>query len=254
MAERSQTAEDKRAAMPLAIADIAERVTYRRVPLQDLNDPVYRLRYEAYRREEFIPFNSQRVAGDDYDASTNAYCFGVYIDDLLVSSIRFHHVTPQNRESPGRSVWPEVLGPILDEGKSYIDPSRFTTDHDASLAFPALPFLTLRIVAMASVHFNADYCISAVRREHAAFYVRVFRSRRVGGLRGFAELKFPMLLYAAEVPVIRDLVYSSYPVFMSTVEERQALFGQRDETIAPQVRASCLEAYAQETKAHDQEN
>lgn len=236
----------RRAELPPTIADIAGRVSYRRVALEDLSDPVYRLRYEAYRREDFIPFNSQRVAGDDYDNSPNAYCFGVYIDDLLVSSIRFHHVTPQMRESPGRSVWPEVLGPVLDAGQSYIDPSRFTSDHDASLAFPALPFLTLRIVAMASVYFNADYCISAVRREHAAFYVRVFRSRRIGELRGFAELKFPMYLYAAEVPVIRDQVYSSYPVFMSTHEEREALFGENGITGSQKVAASCLEAYAQE--------
>lgn len=244
--KHSYTAEAQRVSIPPAIVDIAGRVSYRRVPLEDLDDPVYRLRYEAYRREEFIPFNSQRVAGDDYDGSSNAYCFGVYIDDLLVSSIRFHLVTPDMQESPGRSVWPEVLGPVLDEGKSYIDPSRFTTDHDASLAFPALPFLTLRIVAMASVHFDTDYCISAVRREHAAFYVRVFRSRQIGGSRGFAELKFPMLLYAAEVPVIRDKVYSSYPVFMSTAEEREALFGDDNGLAAPKVRASCLEAYAQD--------
>ena len=30
----------------------------------DQFDPVYRLRYEAYRREEFIPINSQQVVRD----------------------------------------------------------------------------------------------------------------------------------------------------------------------------------------------
>jgi hypothetical protein len=245
LTQKSNEPPKKRAALPPALADILERVSYRRVALEDINDPVYRLRYEAYRREDFIPFNSQRVAGDPYDHSPNVYCYGVYIDDLLVSSIRFHHVTPEMRESPGRSVWPEILGPVLDEGKSYIDPSRFTSDHDASLAFPALPFLTLRLVAMASVHFEADYCISAVRREHAAFYVRVFRSRQIGGLRTFAELKFPMLLYAAEVPIIRDQVYASYPVFMSTEEERDALFGSgAEQSYTKKVRPTCLEAMA----------
>ena len=42
------------------------RVSYRRVDLKDIDlDPVYRLRYDAYRREEFIPVNSQKVSGDD---------------------------------------------------------------------------------------------------------------------------------------------------------------------------------------------
>lgn len=245
MSQLTDVPTDTKVAMPPALADILSRVSYRRVSLADMNDPVYRLRYEAYRREDFIPFNTLGVAGDAYDKSPNAYCYGVYIDDLLVSSIRFHHVTPEHRESPGRSVWPEVLGPLLDRGESYIDPSRFTSDHNASLAFPALPFLTLRIVAMASVHFDTNYCISAVRREHAAFYVRVFRSRQIGGSRTFAELKFPMLLYAADVPVIRDKVYASYPVFMSTDEERQALFGTgAEEAYVRKVRPSCLDALA----------
>lgn len=229
--------------MAPALAEILPRVSYRRVPLEDLDDPVYRLRYEAYRREDFIPFNSQGVAGDDYDNAPNAYCFGVYIDDLLVSSIRFHHATPEKRVSPCLSIWPDILGEVLDKGESYIDPSRFTTDHDASLAFPALPFLTLRIVAMASVHFDTTYCLSAVRREHAAFYIRVFRSRKMADLGTFGELKFPVMLYAAEVPVIRDKVYDRYPVFMSTEAEREALFGAGSEQNYTQhVQATSLEA------------
>lgn len=246
MTEHSDGPHSHPPGMPPALADILPRVSYRRVPLEDLNDPVYRLRYEAYRREDFIPFNSQRVAGDDYDNSPNAYCFGVYIDDLLVSSIRFHHARPEQRISPCLSIWPDILGDVLDKGESYIDPSRFTTDHNASLAFPALPFLTLRIVAMASVHFNTTYCLSAVRREHAAFYIRVFRSRKMADLGTFGELKFPVMLYAAEVPVIRDKVYQRYPVFMSTEEERDALFGSgAEQSYSKHVRASSLEALGQ---------
>ncbi len=140
-----------------ALIDLLDRVEYRRVSLKDQFDPVYRLRYEAYRREDFVPINSQRISTDSYDSSPNAYGFGVYIDGQLVSSIRFHHVTPETRDSPSRSIWPEVLDPILDAGRSYIDPSRFTADHEASLAYPALSFLTLMIVAMASVHFDVSY-------------------------------------------------------------------------------------------------
>ena len=160
-----------------ALIDLLDRVEYRRVSLKDQFDPVYRLRYEAYRRENFVPINSQRISTDSYDSSPNAYGFGVYIDGQLVSSIRFHHVTPQTRDSPSRSIWPEVLNPILDAGHSYIDPSRFTADHEASLAYPALSFLTLRIVAMASVHFDVSYCLASVRPEHAAFYKHSFQGR-----------------------------------------------------------------------------
>lgn len=221
------------------LIDLLDRVEYRRVTVEDQFDPVYQLRYEAYRREEFIPINSQAITRDDFDDTSNCYCFGVYIEQTLVSSIRFHHVTPQNPASPGRSVWPEVLDPVLASGFNYIDPSRFTADHEASLAYPALPYLTLRIIAMACEHFEAQYCISSVRPEHAAFYKRIFGSRQLGGERTFAELKFPMCLYAAEVPVIRDRVADRYPFFMSTPAERQSLFASATaaiDIVAPTAR------------------
>lgn len=219
------------------LIDLLDRVSYRRVSLSDQFDPVYRLRYEAYRREEFVPINSQRVTVDPYDYSPNVYCYGVYIDEALVSSVRFHHVTPQVQDSPGRSVWPEVLDPVLADGGSYIDPSRFTADHEASLAYPALPFLTLRVVVMAAIHFRARYVLSAVREEHGAFYKRVFSAMQMGEPRNFAELTFPMVLYMADVPLIQDQVFSRYPFFRSTAEERTALFeGQHTRAIRSSVR------------------
>ena len=208
-----------------ALIDLLDRVEYRRVSLAEQFDPVYKLRYDAYRREDFVPVNSQQITRDSYDDAANCYCFGVYIDGELVSSIRFHHVTSAKRISPSRTIWPEVLEPMLDRGDSYIDPSRFTADHDASLALPALPYLTLRIVAMASEHFEARYCISSVRSEHAAFYRRIFGSEQLADERFWGELRFPVCLYAAEVPKIRDRVADRYPFFMSTPEERQSLFG-----------------------------
>lgn len=219
------------------LIDLLDRVSYRRVSLSEQFDPVYRLRYDAYRREDFVPINSQRVTIDPFDYSPNVFCYGVYIDGALVSSVRFHHVTPEVPDSPGRSVWPEVLDPVLADGGSYIDPSRFTADHEASLAFPALPFLTLRIVVMAAIHFDARYVLSAVRAEHGAFYKRVFNSMQMGEPRNFAELTFPMVLFMADVPLIKEQVFSRYPFFRSTAEERHALFeGQHTRAIRPSVR------------------
>ena len=43
------------------LIDLMDRVEYRRVSADEQMDPVYRLRYEAYRREEFIPVNSQET-------------------------------------------------------------------------------------------------------------------------------------------------------------------------------------------------
>ncbi|HTN63660.1 MAG TPA: hypothetical protein VL147_19255 [Devosia sp.] len=214
------------------LIDLLDRVQYRRVSAADQLDPVYALRYAAYRREEFIPINSQQITRDAYDDDANCYAYGVYIDDTLVSSIRLHIATQANPASPSRAIWPEILGGIIAGGGSYIDPSRFTADHEASLAFPALPYLTLRIAVMACKHFAATYCISSVRPEHAAFYKRVFGSTQLAGEGYWGELTFPVCLYASFLPTMYPRTIERYPFFMSTAEERENLFGDSPKPMA----------------------
>jgi len=225
------------------LLDILDRMEYRRVPFKDQFDPVYRLRYQAYMREGFIAPNAQSVVFDEHDLAPNVYCFGVYIDGELVSSIRFHHVTPEQRISPSRVVFPETLGDMLKEGVSYIDPSRFTADHEVTLAYPALPFLTLRVVAMASEYFAVDYCVSSVRKEHAAFYRRVFGSQRLPGLGHYPGIDFPMHLYAAKIATIRDRVARRFPFFMSTAAERRAFFsGNGEDAFCGRIKPTARQA------------
>ncbi len=234
------------------LMDVLDKVSYRRVPFKEQFDPVYRLRYQAYLREGFIAPNSTRVVYDEHDLAPNVYCYGVYIEDELVSSIRFHHVTPGQRTSPSRTVFPETLGQMLDEGISYIDPSRFTADHEATLAYPALPYLTLRIVAMASEYFDVDYCVSSVRREHAAFYVRVFGSKRLPGLGYYEGIDFPMHLYAAKITAIRDRVARRFPFFMSTAAERAKIFGKAEaDKSSSYVRPTARQAQTDDNEAAD---
>jgi len=239
MSAATQTTTGATSRFALTLIDLLDRVQYRRVSTDDQFDPVYRLRYDAYRREEFIPINSQRITRDAFDDAPNCYCFGVYIDDRLVSSIRLHIATTEERTSPSRGIWPDVLDGLLDNGGSYIDPSRFTADHEASLAFPALPYLTLRMAVMACEQFKARYCISSVRPEHAAFYKRVFGSEQLAGEGFWGELTFPVCLYASYIPVMYPRVIERFPFFNSTVEERNALFapnGRPVPAIAPSAR------------------
>lgn len=208
------------------LMDILDRVEYRRVDLSELSDPVFKLRYEAYRREDFIPANADEIASDDLDRVPNGMCYGIYIDGQLVSSLRLHHLTAEHRHSPSMTAYADILHPMLDKGMHFIDPSRFTADRDAALAFPALPFLTLRLAAMACEYFVPDYCLSSIRQEHAAFYKRVFASEQWAGERFLGGgLKFPVRLYAASYTAIRDNVADRFPFFMSTPEEREKMFG-----------------------------
>jgi len=222
--------------------DLLDRIEYRRVSPDDVLDPVYRLRYEAYRREESIPINSQQVVRDEFDDLPNLHCFGVYLDGVLVSSLRLHLLTPGYRESPSHSVFPDLLDPMLDEGVSILDPGRFTADYEASLAYPALPFLTLRVGVMAIQHFGVKYCLSSVRPEHGAFYRRVFRSVPRSEPRYYHGLTFPMVMYVCDLLSDWGNFTRRYPFFRSTEEERQRLFGAPGRASLSLIKPSAREA------------
>jgi hypothetical protein len=237
----SEAAPDERppaSRFATTLMDLMDRVEYRRVSADDQFDPVYRLRYEAYRREEFIPINSQEVVRDEYDDLPNVYSYGVYIDDQLVSTVRFHHLTREYRRSPNHGLFRDILDPILDEGHVILDPGRFTTDYEASLAYPALPYLTLRIPTIAVLHFRAKYCLNSVRPEHGAFYRRVYRSVAFSEPRYAPGLNFPVVLYACDLIPIYDDLLRRYPFFDSTREEREAMFGPAGRTKVSVVRPS----------------
>ena len=214
------------------LIELLDRVEYRRVSVNDQFDPVYRLRYEAYRREESIPINSQQVVRDEFDELPNVHCFGVYMDGELVSSLRLHHLTPAFRNSPSHSVFPDILDPILDQGLSILDPGRFTADYEASLAYPAL----------AIQHFGVKYCLSSVRPEHGAFYRRVFKSVATSEPRYYHGLTFPMVLYMCDLLSDWDGLLKRYPFFRSTPEERQRLFGSTGRTHLTLVKSSARQA------------
>jgi len=257
----SDSAAAARAGKPSRFAgtllDILDKVSYARVDPAVIDDPIYKLRYRAYTREGFMDHNPEEICIDDLDAAPNAMSFGIYIDDQLVSSIRLHHLTAANPRSPSMKVFPDVLGPMLDAGVTFIDPSRFTADHEASLAYPALPFLTLRIAAMASVQFEADQCLALVRTEHGAFYKRVFGSECLSQERTYPDLHFPVALFSATVGAIRSRVAERFPFFLSTEAERQQLFNQVVTTTDNRhVSASARQAYETALAAlnHEQEH
>ncbi|HEV7277983.1 MAG TPA: hypothetical protein VGN80_17010 [Devosiaceae bacterium] len=233
------------------LLDLLDRVEYRRVPPEDQFNPVYKLRYEAYRREDFVPINSQEIVRDEFDELPNVRCYGVYIDGELVSSVRFHQLTSDFRTSPSHSVFGDIIDPILDEGHTVLDPGRFTADYEASLAYPALPYLTLRIPTIAVLYYSAKYCLNSVRPEHGAFYKRVYRSVALSEPRYYHGLSFPMVLYACDlIPIYDDLV-RRYPFFRSTEEERERMFGPMGRSGLDAIRPSARQAQEFAERHHE---
>lgn len=206
---------------------VLERTEYRRCDSGEDLENIYRLRYAAYRLNDLVPENRQRMVTDEFDDLPNCHRFGVYVDGHLVSTIRLHVVTPAMPESPSTSVYPDILLPRLAAGERFIDPSRFAAHPEWSRLYPQLPYLTLRLAGMACFHFDAPYCISMIREDHAAFYKRVYKSRPIGDARPYGGvINCSALLYQADVLAIQADTFARFPFFWSSRLEQRLLFGR----------------------------
>ncbi|MGI9394006.1 MAG: N-acyl amino acid synthase FeeM domain-containing protein [Boseongicola sp.] len=197
---------------------------YRVAATDEEFDAIFRLRYEAYRREGFIRPDFTEKFSDDYDAAENGRIFGVYVDSRLVSSIRIHIASESHADCPSFKTFSDVIEPELRAGKVLVDPTRFVTDRSASRQLNGLPYITLRLCWMAALHFEADHFLVAIRPEHQAFYRRTFRHRLVCPARAYALLNCPISLMSVNCAEVADRVYARYPFFRSNAFERRMLF------------------------------
>lgn len=192
---------------------------------QDRNE-IYHLRYREYLREGAILPNTEQLFTDDYDQLDNCWLFGVHMDGRLVSSIRFHVISPDTPRGPALDVFPDVVMPMIEQGLTVIDPTRLVVDQSASRLYPELPYVTMRVACMASEYFEARYCLATVRSEHRAFYQRIFRFEKVCEPRHYPTLLKPISLLAGNMAKVRDDVAERYPIFVSSFTERRMLFEQ----------------------------
>lgn len=206
------------------VAQILERIEYRRCETgEDLED-IYRLRYHSYLGAGMIKPDASRRIQDEFDDAPNSYRFGVYYEGHLVSTLRLHHVTAEHPISPSMKVFKDVLMPRLRNGETFVDPSRFAADPEWSGALRVLPYVTLRLAMVACRYFNPSACLTAIKPEHATFYIRTLYAERVIDERDYPGLTVPVSLYQSPSPSAPDRVAARFPFFESTPMEQRMLF------------------------------
>jgi len=207
---------------------LLDRTDYRQASTDQEKDAVFRLRYEAYLREGAITSNFSQRLSDRFDDADNAYTFGVFVDGLLVSSIRLHVASRAYPDLPAMPVFGDLLQSDISAGKTIVDPTRFVADYEATREYPELPYVTTRIGWMAGEYFSADSILATVRTEHQAFYRRVFGHVLVAAARPYPTLVKPLSLMKLDYASMKDRVHRRYPFFRSTAFERRMLFGGGD--------------------------
>lgn len=216
-------------------ADLLDHVDYRLAETEADKEEIYNLRYRAYLSEGAIePRTDQRLT-DRFDELPNSWIFGVYIGGELTSSVRISVARPDNADTPAVEAFPDLLDPELAKGKVIVDPNRFVADPLRRTKFPQLPYITLRLAYVACAHFNADIGTATVRKEHQAFYRRVFLHEPLCPPRPYPTLTKPLCLMAVDYPKMREKVFQRYPLFRSSELERRMLFERNSGRLPPVV-------------------
>ncbi|WP_292523391.1 hypothetical protein [Mesorhizobium sp.] len=206
------------------VSTLLERVEYRRCESGEDMEAIYRLRYKAYRLNGFLPESSDQMMMDALDDTPNCYRFGVFVDNSLVCTLRLHHLTPSEPYAPAMTRFGDLLHPRLLRGESFINPTLLAADPNFISMHRALPYVTLRLAIIASVHFHVTACLGVIRKEHTAFYQRIFGAVQVGQPRDYPPFTVPVVLYDANYELNLERVLQRFPFFRSTPMEQRMLF------------------------------
>lgn len=206
------------------VFDLLDQVDIRRIEHSDDVEDLQRFRYKCYHSKGFMDYREDGICTDRFDAEENTSLFGIYKEGSLVSSIRVHHLNQENRVSPSSNTFSDVFEPLLDDGISFIDSSRFTVDQSANVDLKCLHFVTMRIAVLACIYHNVDYSLSLIRPAHAAFYQRYFGFKRWGEVRKYPGLNFEVTQFACNIRETADQVLQRMPFMHSLPTERKLMF------------------------------
>ena len=207
------------------VARMISGISCRQVISDSDFDDVYRLRYDAYLNEQAIHPSQSRRLVDKFDLSSNGAVFGFYSNDDLIASLRIHVASKAFPDSPAMETFADYLERYVEDDVVIVDCNRFVIRADASRTCYALPYIVVRLGHMASAYFSAKIATATVRREHQAFYKRIFNFEQICEPRHYPTLTKPLSLMTLDFPAERDSIEARYPFVQSSAEEREARFG-----------------------------
>ena len=205
---------------------LLERIDYRIAKSSVEREAVFRLRYNAYRRNELLePRADGQLYDQRYDNATNALITMTFLDGQLVGTTRVNLGAGENAVLPSLHVYRDVIEPRLRAGSVLIETTRLAAQLDTSSAHAELAYLIMRPGYIAAEHFDADYAVASPRAEHMAFYRRVLCFVPWCQPRPYPGLTAEFACMGANFHENKKRIEARYPFYSSTAAEREALFG-----------------------------
>lgn len=231
-----------------SVGAILADTEYRRANSGEELDAIYRLRYLSYRASGLVNDIESKSFSDEYDRKPNCFKFSVYINEDIVATLRVHHLTKEMPFSPAMSVFPDVLGPRLEAGDTFVDPSRLAADPNWTSIVSQIPFITLRLAVAATEFFKATSCLAMVRDDHIAFYRRYFHAVRIAEPRVYPSVTVLGHLFESSRLLNMQRTLERFSFFRSTALERRLLFSHFENfsdtplTIRPMIGVESVES------------
>jgi hypothetical protein len=189
-------------------------------------EAVFRLRHRCYLDEGAISSSVDGRLTDIYDDPGRSKTFGLHDDGGLIASIRLQILSSDNPNSPSAAAFPDIIEPLVRNGHSLLDPTRFVIASEASRRYPALAYFALRIPFIAAQHFRVNVALAAVRSEHMPFYRRFLRYETQASPRPYLQLIKPLGLMVADYWRERPGVLARYPFLEAKPGEVSRLLAQ----------------------------
>jgi hypothetical protein len=212
------------------VMELLRKIEYRRIESKAELDAVLRLRYSAYLKEGAIEFSADEKLVDSFDELGNITNFGVFLKDKLIGAVRIHVLDGPGQTSPALDAFPEILSPLLAKGKRIVDPNRYVVDYESARLYPELAYVTVRLAVIAGFYHDANFVTATVRAEHQAFYKRSFFAKVACEPRPYPTLIKKLGLMLVDYENDRERILKRGPYYVSTPEERAALFAPRSES------------------------
>ena len=203
-----------------------ERVEHRVARSADERETVYRLRYQAYRRNGLMTERADSQLHDPkYDDAPNAWVTMTLIDGELAGTTRINVAQGDYSGLPAVNVYPEEMAARLVDRPVVVEFTRLAARLELSSAYPELAYMIMRPAYLAADHFDADLAVASPRAEHLAFYQRVFDGVAWCEPRPYPGLTAKFACMGAYFRANRERIEARYPFYRSSASERDALFG-----------------------------
>jgi len=205
---------------------LLERVEYRIAKSSVDREAVFRLRYDAYRRNELLePRADSQLYDERYDNAANALITMTFFDGQLAGTTRLNLGVGENAILPSLGVYRDVVEPQLRAGRVLIETTRLAAQLETSSVRAEMAYLIMRPGYMAAEHLGADYAVASPRVEHMAFYRRVLCFVPWCEPRPYPGLTAKFACMGANFRESKQRIETRYPFYGSTAAEREALFG-----------------------------